>query len=159
MLLSICVPLRLDPLKLQTTVSGLTPSNFTSCPRLLSFGSISDLNEPINSQNIGSSSPVGIIGLVPNNVCYSPVISADCGIHFLKTLLKIRLYGFRQVKLKVEGEYGNSAGQFARRVLGRRVDIRADANMAWDVEQALTTMRDLSKYGMYCFEQPIASGI
>ena len=100
---------------------------------------------------------LGSSGRFPNNVRYSPVISADSGLHFLKTLLKIRLYGFRQVKLKLEGENNNSAGRFARRVLGRRVDIRADANMAWDVEQALTTMRDLSKYGMHCFEQPIAS--
>lgn len=100
---------------------------------------------------------LGSSGRFPNNVRYSPVISADSGLNFLKTLLKIRLYGFRQVKLKLEGENDNSAGRFARRVLGRRVDIRADANMAWDVEQALTTMRDLSKYGMHCFEQPIAS--
>lgn len=100
---------------------------------------------------------LGSSGRFPNNVRYSPVISAGSGLNFLMTLLKIRLYGFRQVKLKVEGDNGSSAGRFARRVLGRRVDIRADANMAWDVEQALTTMRDLSKYGMYCFEQPIAS--
>lgn len=100
---------------------------------------------------------LGSSGRFPNNVRYSPVISADSGLNFLMTLLKIRLYGFRQVKLKVEGDNGSSAGRFARRVLGRRVDIRADANMAWDVEQALTTMRDLSKYGMHCFEQPIAS--
>jgi muconate cycloisomerase len=30
--------------------------------------------------------------------------------------------------------------------------------MAWSVEKALEIMRDLSGYGIHCFEQPIASG-
>jgi L-alanine-DL-glutamate epimerase-like enolase superfamily enzyme len=44
-----------------------------------------------------------------------------------------------------------------RLVLGKTVDIRADANMAWSVEEAQKAMRDLSDYGVRSFEQPIAS--
>lgn len=94
----------------------------------------------------------------PDNVKYSPVLSAEYGFDFMKTLIKVRLYGFRQVKLKLGRGNGNRLGRLARRVLGRHVDIRADANMAWSVEEALTSMHDLSKYGVRSFEQPIVSG-
>lgn len=93
----------------------------------------------------------------PDGVKYSPVLSAESGFEFLKTLIKIRLYGFRQVKLKLRGVNDKHLGRLTRRVLGRRVDIRADANMAWSVDGALSAMRDLSKSGVRSFEQPIAS--
>jgi muconate cycloisomerase len=94
----------------------------------------------------------------PDNVKYSPVLSAESGFNFLKTLMKVRLYGFRQVKLKLGGENDLPLGQLARRVLGSRIHIRADANMAWSVEAALSAMRDLSGCGIRLFEQPIAAG-
>jgi L-Ala-D/L-Glu epimerase len=94
----------------------------------------------------------------PGSVRYSPVLSAESGFKFLKTLIKLRLYGFRQVKLKLGGGNDTHLAGLTRRVLGRRVDMRADANMAWSVDEALTIMRDLSKSGVRFFEQPIASG-
>jgi L-Ala-D/L-Glu epimerase len=93
----------------------------------------------------------------PENVKYSPVLSAESGFEFLKTLIKVRLYGFRQVKLKLGGGKDTHLTRLTRRVLGKRVDIRADANMAWSVEGALSAMRDLSKSGVRSFEQPVAS--
>jgi muconate cycloisomerase len=39
--------------------------------------------------------------------------------------------------------------------LGKKFDIRADANMAWDVNQALDAMGALSEYGIRSYEQPI----
>ncbi|HEU4342241.1 MAG TPA: enolase C-terminal domain-like protein [Candidatus Binatia bacterium] len=94
----------------------------------------------------------------PDNVKYSPVLSAESGFEFLKTLIKIRLYGFRQVKLKLGGGADTHLGYLARRVLGKNVDIRTDANMAWSVDEALSAMRDLARYGVSSFEQPIAAG-
>jgi muconate cycloisomerase len=94
----------------------------------------------------------------PDNVKYSPVLSGESGLDFLKTLVKVRLYGFRHVKLKLNGDDDLRVVRLARRVLGRRIDIRADANMAWNVEAALSTMRDLSGCGLRVFEQPIAAG-
>jgi muconate cycloisomerase len=93
----------------------------------------------------------------PDSVKYSPVLSAGSGFEFFKTLIKVRLYGFRQVKLKLGGGDDTQLTRLTRRVLGKRVDIRADANMAWSVEEALSAMRDLSKSGVRSFEQPIAS--
>jgi L-Ala-D/L-Glu epimerase len=63
----------------------------------------------------------------------------------------------RQVKIKVGGEIDAQAIRRARWVLGRRCDIRVDANMAWSVDEAVSAMRELSKFGVKSFEQPIAS--
>jgi muconate cycloisomerase len=86
---------------------------------------------------------------------YSAVLSAGRGLPFLTSLLRIRLFGFRHAKLKVAGEGALPSVRLARLVLGRRVDIRVDANMAWDVPQAVSIMRSLARYGIHLFEQPL----
>jgi L-alanine-DL-glutamate epimerase-like enolase superfamily enzyme len=88
---------------------------------------------------------------------YSGVVSAGRGWPYAKSLLKIRAFGFRQVKLKLEREGAVRAARTARLVLGRRVELRVDANMAWDVEQALEVIGQLRAVGIRSFEQPIAS--
>src|SRR5215218_2970132 len=88
---------------------------------------------------------------------YSGVVSAGRGWSYAGSLLKIRAFGFRQVKLKLERDGTLQAARTARRLLGRRVDLRADANMAWDVEQALEVIGQLRAVGIRSFEQPIAA--
>jgi len=88
---------------------------------------------------------------------YSGVVSAGRGWRDMVSLLKIRAYGFPHVKLKLEREGAVQAGRLARRLLGRRVDLRVDANMAWDVSQALDVIRELRTVGIDSFEQPIAA--
>lgn len=88
---------------------------------------------------------------------YSGVASADRGWRFALSLLKMRAFRFPHVKLKIEGDGAIRAATMARRLLGRRVDLRIDANMAWDVEQALGIIGELDALGIECFEQPIAA--
>ncbi|MEE8525546.1 MAG: enolase C-terminal domain-like protein [Thermoanaerobaculia bacterium] len=45
-----------------------------------------------------------------------------------------------------------------RSLLGPRVDLRADANMGWTVEQALGKMHAFERWGVRSYEQPIAAG-
>ena len=89
---------------------------------------------------------------------YSGVVSADHGWRYAMSLLKMRAFRFPHVKLKVEHDGFLPAARTARRLLGRRVDLRVDANMAWDVEQALEVIGQLQAVGIRSFEQPIASG-
>jgi L-Ala-D/L-Glu epimerase len=89
---------------------------------------------------------------------YSGVASAGQGWSSAVSLLKLRAFGFRQVKLKLERDGAVRAARTARRLLGRRVDLRVDANMAWDTEQALEVIGQLRAVGIRSFEQPIASG-
>jgi L-Ala-D/L-Glu epimerase len=89
---------------------------------------------------------------------YSGVVSAGRGWPYAVSLLKVRAFGFPHVKLKLERDGAVGAARTARRLLGRRVDVRVDANMAWDVEQALAVIGELRKVGIGSFEQPIAAG-
>jgi muconate cycloisomerase len=86
------------------------------------------------------------------------VVSAGQGWSYAVSLLKIRAFGFRQVKLKLERDGALRAARTARRLLGRRVDLRVDANMAWDVDQALEVIQQLRTVGIRSFEQPTAAG-
>jgi L-Ala-D/L-Glu epimerase / N-acetyl-D-glutamate racemase len=89
---------------------------------------------------------------------YSGVVSAGRGWRYAVSLLKMRAFRFPHVKLKLEREGALPAARMARRLLGRRVDLRVDANMAWDVEQALELIGQLRPVGIGSFEQPIAAG-
>ena len=89
---------------------------------------------------------------------YSGVVSAGRGWPYAVSLLKMRAFRFPHVKLKVERHGALPAARTARRLLGRRVDLRVDANMAWDVEQALEAISQLHAVGIRSFEQPIAAG-
>jgi muconate cycloisomerase len=88
---------------------------------------------------------------------YSGVVSVERGWRFALTLFKMRAYGFPHVKLKLEREGAVRSARLARRLLGRRVDLRVDANMAWDVERALNVISELKAIGITSFEQPIAA--
>jgi L-Ala-D/L-Glu epimerase len=88
---------------------------------------------------------------------YSGVVSAGQGWSYAKSLLKMRAYGFPQVKLKLGEDGAPQAARTARRLLGRRVDLRVDANMAWNVDQALEVIQQLRTVGIRSFEQPIAA--
>jgi L-Ala-D/L-Glu epimerase len=89
---------------------------------------------------------------------YSGVVSAGSGWRYALSLLKVRAFRFPHVKLKVEHDGALPAARTARRLLGRRVDLRVDANMAWDAEQALAVIGQLQAVGIRSFEQPVASG-
>src|SRR5918999_1050151 len=88
---------------------------------------------------------------------YSGVVSAGRGWPYAKSLLKMRAFGFPEVKLKLGEDGALQAARTARRLLGRRVDLPVDANMAWDVEQALEVIHQLRTVGIRTFEQPIAA--
>jgi L-alanine-DL-glutamate epimerase-like enolase superfamily enzyme len=89
---------------------------------------------------------------------YSGVVSAGRGWPYAKSLLKMRAFGFPHIKLKLGQDGAPQAARTARRLLGRRVDLRVDANMAWGVEHALEVIQQLRTVGIRSFEQPIAAG-
>jgi L-alanine-DL-glutamate epimerase-like enolase superfamily enzyme len=88
---------------------------------------------------------------------YSGVVSAGQGWSYAVSLLKMRAFRFPHVKLKLGQDGTMQVARTARRVLGRRPDLRVDANMAWDVEQALELIGKLGSVGIRSFEQPIAA--
>ena len=94
---------------------------------------------------------------LPDAFHYSGALSSDKGFSLVKSALKQRLFGIRKLKLKVDGVDDIHTVRVLRSVLGRKVDIRVDANMVWNTEQAIEAMQAMSRYGVQSFEQPLAA--
>jgi muconate cycloisomerase len=97
-----------------------------------------------------------LAGAWPEGLRYGLVLSGDGGPRSLKTLLKARLYGIRDAKVKV-GRQSIAGVRLARRILGQGAHIRVDCNMAWAPEEARTAMVRMSREGVESFEQPLAA--
>lgn len=86
---------------------------------------------------------------------YSGVISSDSPMKVAKTCLKMRLGGLRFIKIKVGGRDDEEKVRRIRAFMGRKADLRVDANAAWKVTEAITTIQNLKKYGISSVEQPL----
>jgi muconate cycloisomerase len=90
-------------------------------------------------------------------VQYSGVIGNPRGWKKRVYPLVYRLAGFTQVKLKVgiAGQDDVSRTRLIRRWLGRSMDLRIDANEAWQPEEVVHRIRELEPFGISCVEQPV----
>lgn len=93
-----------------------------------------------------------------DRVRYSAVCSGGDLRAVALSCAKYRLYGFAAVKLKVGwGEERDVAlVRTARRVLGRGIDVRVDANGAWDFDAARRVIPRLAAFGVSSVEEPLA---
>ncbi len=69
----------------------------------------------------------------------------------------MRLYGFRHCKVKVgvAGLDDRQRLQRIRRWIGRRMDLRLDANEAWQAETLVARLEPLLVFNVSCVEQPV----
>jgi L-alanine-DL-glutamate epimerase-like enolase superfamily enzyme len=97
-------------------------------------------------------------GAVRGAVRYGGVAPFASGPALAGMLLFFRLYGFLDVKLKLgRGQDRDVATvKLARQILGSSVDLRADANCAWDADTALQMAARLRPFGIRSYEQPVA---
>ena len=93
----------------------------------------------------------------PEPVRYSGAITAASARAERIGAFKMRLYGFKDVKLKVgvAGQDDASRLRTMRRILGRKTDIRIDANEAWDANTVVDQVRPLLPYCPSLLEQPL----
>jgi len=96
------------------------------------------------------------LALARDDVRYGVVMPA--GSSPLSALVR-RLYGFRDVKLKVGPDVERSVEFVARmrRWLGPRMDLRVDANGSWSPPDVPKIMRRLEKLGVSFVEQPVSA--
>lgn len=92
------------------------------------------------------------------HVRYSGVILSAKGWKARAMSLGYRLTGFRQVKVKVgiAGQDDVHRLRLIRRWLGSTMDIRLDANEAWDVAEAAERIRQLEPFRIASVEQPVS---
>jgi L-alanine-DL-glutamate epimerase-like enolase superfamily enzyme len=93
----------------------------------------------------------------PRPVRYSGAITAESTYGEWKTAVKMRLYGFHQVKVKVgtQGQDDPRRLKALRWILGRRMDIRIDANEAWPASELVERVEPLRRFGPTALEQPV----
>lgn len=93
----------------------------------------------------------------PMPVRYSGAITAESPRKERISAWKMRLYGFRQVKLKVgvTGQDDPARLKVLRRILGRSMDLRLDANEAWNADELLDRVAPLRAFAPTALEQPV----
>jgi L-Ala-D/L-Glu epimerase len=93
----------------------------------------------------------------PRRVRYSGAITAESSRAERISALKMRIYGFRQVKIKVgtQGQDDTRRLEKMRRFLGRRMDVRLDANEAWHAAELMDRVEPLRRFGPTALEQPV----
>lgn len=91
-------------------------------------------------------------------VRYSGAITAETPRKERVSAWKMRLYGFRQVKVKVGVAGQDDPARLARirRILGRRTDLRIDANEAWNTIELVERVRPLLPFEPSVLEQPVS---
>jgi L-Ala-D/L-Glu epimerase len=88
---------------------------------------------------------------------YSGAITASDGLKLKLVACAYRLYGFGQVKVKVGivGQDDVARIKSLRRRIGRKVELRLDANEAWTAANAAERIRALEPFGIAGVEQPV----
>jgi L-Ala-D/L-Glu epimerase len=96
-------------------------------------------------------------GALADGFRYSGVLSAGGGAHTALGAAKQRLFGLRQIKLKVSRQTRDEAIRWVSRLCGSGVELRVDVNMGWTLAEALERIPSWSRHGIRCFEQPLAA--
>ena len=90
------------------------------------------------------------------SIFYSGVLSAGSCKKALVDALKLKIFGFKQVKVKVGLDNDIKRLSLIRGALGKRVDIRVDANCAWGTDEAIEKIEKMRCFGISAIEQPLA---
>ena len=90
-------------------------------------------------------------------VAYSGVVTSQSPASQVLSALKLRLFGFSQIKVKVGAAGLSDADSLRRirRIMGRHCGIRLDANEAWHTESLRTAVEPLLPFHPLSLEQPV----
>jgi muconate cycloisomerase len=88
-------------------------------------------------------------------VTYSGVIGSGPLRRAVQHARYFKLFGLKQIKVKLEGAGDCERLKAIRRTLGPETSLRADANGAYDFERALSTLNCLVQFDLVSVEQPV----
>ncbi len=90
-------------------------------------------------------------------VFYSGVITSETPGRQRLSAFKMKLFGFAQLKVKVgtAGQDDRRCLRSVRRIVGKNVDLRLDANEAWQPQDVVSRMEPLLPFAPSCLEQPV----
>ena len=93
-----------------------------------------------------------------NEIYYSAPVSLSSGFPFFIKLLKIKFFGIKHVKIKLDSDIAQNEERLkvARMILGKRIRIGVDANCSWTKEIFGNMISILEKYEVSFCEQPLS---
>jgi len=102
-------------------------------------------------------SPVSaVIGnRVRDEVRYSGVMQSDTLPDAVRKSLAFKVYDFKFVKIKVGSGDDVKRLKIARKILGNKMNIRVDANCAWNADEAIEKIGALRPFNISAVEQPV----
>lgn len=91
-------------------------------------------------------------------VQYSTAISSGRIKKEILSSLAMRIYGFKHCKIKVamDPDLDPARLKSIRRWIGKRMDLRVDANEAWTAEEVSSRIAAIEPYGITSVEQPVS---
>jgi muconate cycloisomerase len=112
---------------------------------------------PLGDAVRGIGEGLDLLNPAPVPVRYSGAITAETDRKERISAWKMRVYGFHQVKVKVGVSGQDDPARLARlrRILGKRMDIRLDANEAWHADGLLDRVEPLVRFRPSALEQPV----
>jgi len=92
-----------------------------------------------------------------DEVRYSGAITSASGWKVRWAAWKMWIYGFQQLKIKVGITGQNDVDRVGaiRNRVGRKMELRVDANEAWSPDEAAKKILELKPFGITSFEQPV----
>lgn len=102
-----------------------------------------------------------VVGAVTREqVQYTGVIAANSVPGVTKYATMLKQYGVAHAKVKTGADLDTNLALLdaAREVLGDSVELRIDANCAWDAKEAIRQLEIMEPFGLAGVEQPLAAG-
>jgi len=90
-------------------------------------------------------------------VVYSGVISADAPNDAAALAKRMARFGVRQIKVKVGTPDDAARLEAVRKAVGDEVELRADANGAWQADEAIEQLQRLARFKLLAIEQPVGA--
>lgn len=95
------------------------------------------------------------LGCEPKPIKYTASIGLKNKPKLIALLLLYRSLGFTSLKLKVGDEHDEDRLKVIHGVMGKNIKVHADANGAWNLEQAKNSIDLLLKYNVWAVEEPL----
>lgn len=87
-------------------------------------------------------------------ICYIAVLGERSQYRTIKSLLKYKLWGFKEVKIKLSKDSGIEPVRLARKIMGKNCKISVDCNCAYPFQKGIDICNQLEKYNVVGIEEP-----
>ncbi|MBU4376711.1 MAG: dipeptide epimerase [Candidatus Omnitrophica bacterium] len=93
-----------------------------------------------------------------NDLRYSAAIGSVPPLKAGISALKFKLYGFKDIKIKVGDDRDIGRLKVVRALGGRDINLRLDANCTWGADEAIERLSAMRRYNFSLIEQPVKKG-